>query len=238
MKRNQSKLRYELRVILAVFGFIIFVCVEGCVANRMSSKKPQIELGDLVVWFMLDKNEKKPDWTMRSDLGKIPLQWNKDGINYNYRGFSWVLAREGKVRVAINNKIFWVLKSQKEELKWNVALEGTKFGVEKVTFWIENECLGVGASGCDFQWEEIFQNITSKNMKTIKVCMDKTLGGGFQTLYEIKAEGKQDVYVMFGYTVGSGGATNWVELWWKLPNITENNETACKHLKKWSEFYR
>jgi hypothetical protein len=222
IKLNHSGGLYFL-VLLAI---LLPTLLSGC---SKKEQKQQIELGDLLVWFMLDKNEGNPDWSMRSNSAKIPLVWSNDGVKEN--NFIRALVREGSARVAVNNKILWTLKAKKEEVKWDVLLEGSKFGVQKVEVRPNIECFGVGSSGCNFEWEEVFKNADNKSVKTLKLCSEGFPSEG-GILYEIKASGKQDAYLLYITTSGSGGVTNWVELWWKLPEITENSQAACRHLKE------
>jgi hypothetical protein len=211
---------YSRLYILVVVAVLLPAFLLGC-------SKHQIEVGDLLVWFMLDEKEGAPDWYMRSNLEKIPLVWNNDGV----KGDMWALVRKGSARVAVNKKILWKLRDKKEEVEWDVSLEGTKFGVQRVEVWPNADCFEVTSSGCDFKWEEVFKNTYNKSVKTVKLCSE-SISGEWGTLYEIKASGKQDAYVMYGETSGSGGTTNWVELWWKLPGITETSQEACNHLKE------
>jgi len=51
------------------------------------------------------------------------------------------------------------------------------------------------------------------------------------TLYELNDTGKQDLYVMYGYSSGSGVKTNWIEVWWKNIPVFENSENACNYLE-------
>ncbi len=212
-----------MKKLMLIIAIMFFLFLPGC---SKKEQKQQIELGDLLVWFMLDKNEDKPDWTMRSNSINIPLVWNDDGVKDNY---VWgELIREGSARVAVNKRILWALKSKKEEIQWKVSLEGSKFGVQKVKIIPNDECFNVAASGCDFKREEIFLNTANKNIKAAMICSDNS----GNALYEIKVIGKQDAYVMYGETSGSGGTTNWVELWWKIPGATNNSQAACNHLKE------
>ena len=53
-----------------------------------------------------------------------------------------------------------------------------------------------------------------------------------QTLYEIKSKGKQDAYVLYYGTWGSGGESNHLQLWWKNPGNMADSHKACKRLNE------
>lgn len=213
MKNNYSLVIYLITVLFFFSAASVF---------------DQTELGDLVVWLMLNENQEEPTWQMHSNPESVHLYWNNDGVTSDKNG---KLIRKGLASIAVNNEIMWTLKSEKEEVKWDVSLIGTKFGVEKATIWPGAECFGTGSSGCDFEWDDVFKNIENNNVNLTKLCSLNSLGQTGE-LFEISSNGKQDAYIMYGSTAGSGGETNWVELWWENSTQINDVESACDFLKQ------
>jgi len=213
------------RILLLVIVLAISNIISACTVEE---QKYHTELGDLIVWFMIDKSDNGPDWPMHSNSERINLFWNDEGVKTTNDGV--MLVREGEAKLTVNGKTMWTLRAEKEDLNWDVTLKGTKFGVHKVEIWPNHQCFGTGSSGCDFAWDTLFENTESKNIIAKEVCTGGSLSNG-GTLYELNYIGKQDVYVMYGYSSGSGGKTNWIEVWWKNIPVFENSENACNYLE-------
>ena len=92
----------------SAIGLMIMIITLLFVPCAKSESRERVELGELIIWLMLDDNEKGPTWQMRSDTKEMPVLWSKAGVEAS--GHTAGQVRKGAARVSVNDKTFWVLK--------------------------------------------------------------------------------------------------------------------------------
>jgi len=186
----------------------------------------RIDLGQLIFMFMLRTDESKPDWGMRSDG---PLRWSNAGVE---SGTSGELVRRATAHISVGGRTFWVLRTRREPLDWDVIQTGTKFGIAHVDFLPKDACFGVAASGCGFTWNEVLAK--TPVLRSQKLCESPRMGEKL-TLFQVSAPGKKPARVLYALSTGSGGSSNWVELWYGWPGEADNLDDACTWVTRQEE---
>ena len=209
-------------------GLLYIIFITQFISCSEHKAQSAIELGDLIVLFMLDNNEGLPDWDFRDDQKAVIIEWSPEGIDSDELP---IWKRHGEVRILVNGKTFWILKSQKEEVKWGICLEGGGHHTgPKMRIAPPTICFGIGTSGSGFDWEDVFAKSQHK-VESSLLCTKKIDGSNYSALYEVTAKGKKSVYVVYSHAAGSGGASASVEIWWKTPQEMDDTQKACARLK-------
>ena len=202
---------------------LVLILSVSC-TKQSDKQKKSTELSSIIEMLMQNNNDKALDWEMKSVTDNLPVTWGAEGLTDTEDG----LARNGVIRVSVNKKEFWVLKDIKQPDLWDLSIRGSKFGITKAELGPHGDCFGVGNSGCDFQFDNIFKNKTK--ISTLEVCVSRIMSDHY-SLYKLSAVGKKDAYLLYASTSGSGGESNSIELWWTNDDMP-NTETACNVLEE------
>lgn len=224
---------FSALIILVVFGLLnceLIICKGNQTQKKGRTNHSQVpkklpnplELGEYVKLFMISPEQQHVPWDIGVDNKQFPIEWITEGIEDTPRG----LLRKAKAHVKVNGSIMTVLKKAKEEVLWNITIQGNKFGPNNVTIEPMSDCFGYTGSGCDF---DISKALHLTNISSKELC-EKIIHGDSATLFSITTSGKQPAYLVYYYSGGSGGGTNWIQIFWEGPKY-DTKEEACFWLK-------
>jgi hypothetical protein len=155
--------------------------------------------------------------------GSGPVRWVTDGISSVEAEIS--SQRVGVGRVSVDGAIMTALRREAVELPWNILLGSTlppKFGPQFVAIEPNMSCFGSAGSGCDFAIEA---TLRGAGIAFQRLCASLPAGSGVE-VYTLEAPGKQKAWLEYWVSVGSGGASNWVTVFWSEEDLSEP-ATAC-----------
>jgi hypothetical protein len=190
-------------------------------AEALLPEMPRVELGHLIRLFLVDVDQ-HPSWAMLAD-GSGPVRWVTDGISSVEAEIS--SQRVGVGRVSVDGAIMTALRREAVELPWNILLGSTlppKFGPQFVAIEPNMSCFGSAGSGCDFAIEA---TLRGAGIAFQRLCASLPAGSGVE-VYTLEAPGKQKAWLEYWVSVGSGGASNWVTVFWSEEDLSEP-ATAC-----------
>jgi len=173
--------------------------------NVLTTSGP-IELGTYLRGFMLPSGIPEPDWYIGTRDTTLPISWLKPSQ------LKSVWQRKGIARVKVNGA---PLKTVYGEVKWEITVNGTKFGPESVSFEPRNvECFGIpGSIGCEFD----ILAVMLKSGNDINVLCSGRRASVVAALYLMSSEDRRDAYIVYINSAGSGGGFSRVTLYWKNP---------------------
>jgi hypothetical protein len=178
-------------------------------------------LGHLIQLFLVDVDQ-HPSWAMLAD-GSGPVRWVTDGISSVEAEIS--SQRVGVGRVSVDGAIMTALRREAVELPWKILLGSAlppKFGPQFVSMEPDMDCFGSAGSGCDFAIEA---TLRAAGIEFKRLCASLPAGSGVE-VYAVEAPGKQKAWLEYWVSVGSGGASNWVTVFWSDEDLSEPG-TAC-----------
>ena len=190
-------------------------------AEALLPEMPRVELGHLIRLFLADVDQ-HPSWAMLAD-GSGPVRWVTDGISSVEAEIS--SQRVGVGRVSVDGAIMTALRREAVELPWNILLGSTlppKFGPQFVSIEPNMSCFGSAGSGCDFAIEA---TLRAAGIEFKRLCASLPAGSGVE-VYAVEAPGKQKAWLEYWVSVGSGGASNWVTVFWSEEALSEPAQ-AC-----------
>jgi hypothetical protein len=190
-------------------------------AEALLPEMPRVELGHLIQLFLVDVDQ-HPSWAMLAD-GSGPVRWVTDGISSVEAEIS--SQRVGVGRVSVDGAIMTALRREAVELPWKILLGSAlppKFGPQFVSMEPDMDCFGSAGSGCDFAIEA---TLRAAGIEFKRLCASLPAGSGVE-VYAVEAPGKQKAWLEYWVSVGSGGASNWVTVFWSDEDLSEPG-TAC-----------
>lgn len=169
---------------------------------------------------MLEKGD-RPYWGMFAAQGS-PIVWRTNGLQWTEpRG----ALRKGIVNINVMGKRPTVLEKEVVPIPWSVTLatDGPRdLGPESLRI-APKDCWGSNNTGCYF---EIVKSLRNSNITHNVICTSPHFrAGNGDSLLWISAEGKQDAYVAYSRSTGSGGRSSSVEVLWSLG--AKEKEAIC-----------
>lgn len=196
------------KIVLVVLCYIVNVAngyaeILNATADKILSKYPSVELGQVISQFMPEKSD-DITWSYRVNA---PVFWITDGFETNGT-YSF---RKGVIRINVQGKDSYVLRDNSYELPWTIkysTFSSPKFGLEAITFFPgiepDDQCFGTLYSGCSFTTENSMKvaGITYK-----KLC-EKQKGNYIKIGYELSKTNKLKTYASLDNSSGTGGDTS------------------------------
>ncbi len=184
------------------------------------------ELGDAILLFMPDKNQKIVDWSYHANS---PIYWVDDTYSEETWGDDSIhYLRSGLVRINVKGNVSTFLKKQQHELAWTVTYESVgspKFGVDSIQLKpsIPNVvCFGTAFNGCSFDPQS---SLKSSKIAFKKVCENKMNAQNFEIAYQLTYPSKKKVFGVWSYSGGSGGDSSSFKI-----VLSDNQSTLCKSI--------
>ena len=182
---------------------------------------PPVELGVLVDRLMIESGA-EPSWAVLAD-GAGPVIWLTDGVEDD--PMSGGAQRYGVARVTVDGKVTTVLHQTLQEVPWDVVLRSdspARFGPQHVLIAPQNDCFGSTGSGCDF---EVVSSLRSAGLTVQQMC-ERFADGSGTVVYAVLGSDRRSAWVALESTAGSGGASSWLKLFWRIADI-DDDVRAC-----------
>lgn len=207
--------------------------------HQTESKRSQIELGDFIRYVML-KPDEKPRWDMRADEDS-PINWKTKGVEEETRlsmpnrlpeGVAWDSDtaiesvgsfRSGIAKINVMGERPTVLKKRRIPIPWQIKLTSSmpkKFPPQSLIA-SPKDCFGSGNTGCYF---ELIKSLEGANISSASICTTpKYRFSNGTLLMKISAKGRQDAFLAYTKSAGSGGKSSSVQIYWSLDLEDKNN---------------
>jgi len=205
-------------IFLSVFIFALFLVSANARSHELGCKG-EVELSELIVMFMLDDGG-SPSWRMQANNELIC--WLTEGIENRS---AIAATREGEIFVHVMGRRYSVLKRRLESLPWVVKLANpgnAKFPPDWVFIGPKMDCFGADGTGCDFT---LLPSLEAGGFSYELLCENNEILTSTTALYHVSYPGKQDAYLAYDFSSGSGGETNSLRLYW---NMDSARFYACK----------
>ena len=117
----------------------------------------------------------------------------------------------------------FTLRQYIEELPWYVTIlskSRDKCPPLFVRIEPDNTCFGSPASNCEFDILPILQAM-GISYQEVSFCPEPSFGNGAR-VYKIEAYKKKPAYLVYHMSSGSGGTSNWIDIFWEFEHLEGN----------------
>ena len=176
-----------------------------------------IDLPKLVAAFMV-KPGSNPEWSMGADQTTPQIKWTSSGVESRPDCGIYISCRRGSARIRFNGKEMQQLQQRLEPALWDLFMTSTspaKFGPEEI------EISPSGFFTFDFKKA---MNVKGFSLKQICKAGPAPMR---QTAYEVR-NGASRVYAVVNDSLGSGGASTSLSLFFNAPS---NAADLCAEAK-------